>query len=457
VSRLVEVITAEDAQVRDRSLDAVCAGLSVAELLAECDALDGFRRASGNLYERVRALFFLYAIHRFHMPLHDEAAAPAAIPFAGYTKLLKRRFEEAIDIFLAAQAEAGAGAAISSALAAAYRGLGFQTLAGQVRHSVRSVRGNQWMFRIGHPADYPLRLRPELLRTEGGMFPLLRESTPVRMDLTHSGWSDIFFLGMDFPEGARVINISVDLAVRGGAGAGAPKPPVEAYLRVIDQPVLRLTSVDLQATAEISTIAAEGRGDRLGAGAAGDGGRDTAAGTPSGAAHGSARAGDRNRQQGEWDSEGLAAGGLDDVAGEPDCGVHAGYRAGAVARRRIDGRRAEVGGGARDLGRVAGRVWRRLAGFRRGVAGHQADSWRGGGGGRCGIRSEPRMSAAAASHFRRRRDFRRNAGVAAIEFGAGARRHGAGCRADSRDGDGAVFAAVGERVDGAARGDGDSR
>src|SRR5581483_12002502 len=61
-------------------------------------------------------------------------------------------------------------------------------------------------------------------------------------------------LGMDFPEGARVINISVDLAVR-GAGSQMPKPPVEAYLRVIDQPVLRLVSVDLQASAEISTIA----------------------------------------------------------------------------------------------------------------------------------------------------------------------------------------------------------
>ena len=254
MSRLVEVIVAQDAQVRDQPLDAVCEGLSLAELLAECNALDGFRRSSGNLYERVRALFFLYAIHRFHIPLHDRAAAPAAIPFAGYTKLLKRRYEEAIDIFLAAQAETGAGAAISSALGAAYRGLGFQTLAGQVRHSVRSVRGNQWMFRIGHPADYPLRLRPELLRADDGMFPLLRESTPVRMDLTHSGWSDIFFLGMDYPEGARVLNISVDLAVRGGPGAGAPKPPVEAYLRVIDQPVLRLTSVDLQATAEITSI-----------------------------------------------------------------------------------------------------------------------------------------------------------------------------------------------------------
>ena len=53
---------------------------------------------------------------------------------------------------------------ISSALAAAYHRLGFQTLADQVRRSVRSVRGNQWMFRMGHPADHPLRIRPELLR-----------------------------------------------------------------------------------------------------------------------------------------------------------------------------------------------------------------------------------------------------------------------------------------------------
>ena len=83
---------------------------------------------------------------------------------------------------------------------------------------------------------------------------MLREATPVRMDLTHSGWSDIFFLGMDYPEAARVLNISIDLAVRGD-GAAAPRPPVEAYFRVIDQPVLRLTSVDLKATADISTIA----------------------------------------------------------------------------------------------------------------------------------------------------------------------------------------------------------
>ena len=46
--------------------------------------------------------------------------------------------------------------------------------------------------------------------------------------------------------------MSIDLSVR---GLGAPKPPVEAWLRVIDQPVLRLVSVDLQSSAEISSIA----------------------------------------------------------------------------------------------------------------------------------------------------------------------------------------------------------
>ena len=256
MSSLEAIITAADPGLRNRALDAVCAQASLAELQAEAAALDRFRRASDNLYERVRALFFLYAIHRFHIPRRPEAAAHAFIPFAGYTHLLKRRFEEAIETFLAAQAASGPSAAISSALAAGYRALGFQTLADQVRRSVRSVRGNQWMFRTGHPADYPLRLRPELLERSAAapLFPVLREATPVRMDLTHSGWSDIFFLGMDFPEGARVLNISIDLSVR-GAGKAQPVPPVEAWFRVIDQPVLRLASVDLRATAEISTIA----------------------------------------------------------------------------------------------------------------------------------------------------------------------------------------------------------
>ncbi len=255
MSRLIEIITSSQPDIRNLSLDVVCRAASFRELIAECEELDRFRRHSDNLYERVRALFFLYAIHRFHIPLKSGSTGATVIPFSGYEALLKRRFEEALDIFLHAQASSGAGGALSSALAAGYRALGFQTLADQVRRSVRSVRGNQWMFRTGHPDDYPLRIRPELLdRGQSSLFPILHEATPVRMDLSHSGWSDIFFLGMDFPEGARVLNISIDLAVR-GQGSGSPRPPVESYLRVIDEPVLRLTSVDLKCTADIRSIA----------------------------------------------------------------------------------------------------------------------------------------------------------------------------------------------------------
>jgi UDP-N-acetylglucosamine pyrophosphorylase len=252
-SKLVQIITAADPAVRNASLDGVCRDLSLEGLVAECEQLDTFRRESSNLYDRVRALLFLYAIHRFHLPLRPGVAQKGQVPFNGYENLLARRFEEAIDDFLDVQRRDGPSDAISSALAAAYKDLAFQTLANQVRRSVRSVRGNQWMFRTGHPADQPLRIRPELLqKTAAGLYPVLAEKTPVRMDLSHSGWSDIFFLGMDFPEGARVLNVSIDLAVHGRDRA--PRPPVEAYLRVIDQPVLRLVSVDLGASAEIASL-----------------------------------------------------------------------------------------------------------------------------------------------------------------------------------------------------------
>lgn len=255
MSHLIEIITATDPDIRNRSLDAFCRSASKEMLLAECAALDEFRRQSDNLYERVRALFFLYAIHRFHLPLKESMDQGGIIPFDGYMNLLNRRYQEAIEVFVAGQDQEGPNDSISSALAVAYRSLGFQTLADQVRRSVRSVSGNQWMFRTGHPADHPLRVRRELRRRQNDMFPILREATPVRMDLTHSGWSDIFFLGMDFPEGARVINTSIDLSVRHDGRSNPPTPPVEAYFRVIDEPILRLTSVDLGATAIVSSLA----------------------------------------------------------------------------------------------------------------------------------------------------------------------------------------------------------
>ncbi|HEY3839880.1 MAG TPA: UTP--glucose-1-phosphate uridylyltransferase [Bryobacteraceae bacterium] len=247
MSELVAIITADSPEIRNRSLDAFCRAAAVPTLLTEAAALDQFRRQSRNLYERVRAQFFLYSIHRFHLPFRDEVPTGRPVPLSILEQILNRRFSEAIDALGAHQPNR----ATSSALAAAYHGLAFQTLAAQVRRSVRAVRGNQWMSRTGHPADYPLRVAEILGRRSNGTYPILRERTPVRMDLTHSGWSDIFFLGMDYPEGARVLNVSIDLSVR---GAGKPQPPVEAYFRVIDEPVLRLASVDLGASVDVTSL-----------------------------------------------------------------------------------------------------------------------------------------------------------------------------------------------------------
>src|SRR5208337_2753870 len=88
---LIRIITALEPDLRNQSLEGACASLSLDELLRECAGLDGFRRHSENLYERVRALFFLYAIHRFHLPAKLADATRLAhhgsrslIPFKGY-------------------------------------------------------------------------------------------------------------------------------------------------------------------------------------------------------------------------------------------------------------------------------------------------------------------------------------------------------------------------------------
>ncbi|MCU0870791.1 MAG: UTP--glucose-1-phosphate uridylyltransferase [Pirellulaceae bacterium] len=252
---LIEIITSTNAEVRNRSLEGFCCAASAAALHAACDELDRFRRDSENLYERVRALFLLSNIYRYHLPAKLPPGSCDRIPYDGYQHLLQRRFDEALRVFLDLRQRSGDNDTIASALAAAYHQLGFQTLADQVRRSVRSVRGNQWMFRVGHPGDHPLRIRRELLDrpSDRERFPVLWERTPVRMDLSHSAWSDIFFLGMDFPEGARVLNVSVDLGVRGRDAK--PRPPIEVFLRVIDEPVLRLASVDLRARADVSSLA----------------------------------------------------------------------------------------------------------------------------------------------------------------------------------------------------------
>jgi hypothetical protein len=251
---LIATITSTDPAVRDRALGDLIGGMSTPDVLAACDELETFRRSSGNLYERVRASMFLHAIYRYRLQETPDLPQTGLIPYAGFTDLLARRFEQAIAAFLAAVASGGPNSALASALAQAYEQVTYQTLADQVRRSVRGCAGNRWMFRVGHPDEHPIRLHSRLLERDAGtgLYPILMERTPVRLDLSHSGWSDIFFLGMDYPEGARVLNISVDLGVFGRDEA--PLPPIETFVRVIAEPVLRLTSLDLEACKDVATL-----------------------------------------------------------------------------------------------------------------------------------------------------------------------------------------------------------
>jgi galactokinase/mevalonate kinase-like predicted kinase len=251
---LIETITSADPARRDRPFRDLVAGLPAAGLLEAADDLERFRVGAENLYHRVRASIFLHALFRFALQEAPGVPATGPIPFGGVEDLMARRFEQALASFRAQLRRDGPSGPICSALARAYEEITYQTLADQVRRSVRSCRGNRWMFRVGSADEHPLRLESRLLEREGdeSPFPVLCERTPVRMDLSHSGWSDIFFLGMDYPEGARVLNISVDLAVYGRDDR--PRPPIETYLRVIPEPILRLTSLDLGDTKDVATL-----------------------------------------------------------------------------------------------------------------------------------------------------------------------------------------------------------
>src|SRR5579863_4167647 len=192
---LIATITSALPAVRDRSLWDLTSGSSTAELLVLCEELESFRRDSKNLYERVRAAMFLHALYRYRIQESPGIPHTGLIPFAGFEDLLSRRFEQAISSFRAAVRRDGPNSALASSLAQAYEQVTYQTLADQVRRSVRGCAGNRWMFRVGHPDEHPLHVQPALLEHDrsSGQFPILIERTPVRLDLSHSGWSDIFF------------------------------------------------------------------------------------------------------------------------------------------------------------------------------------------------------------------------------------------------------------------------
>ena len=116
--------------------------------------------------------------------------------------------------------------------------------------SVNSIH----LFNINGLDDYPYSVPLETTTPDPktGQYPIGVDTSPVRLDPSHSGWSDIFFLGMDFPEGARVVNISVNLKTHGNDEPILP--PCEGYCRFIEETVIHLSSIDLKTSKKIFTL-----------------------------------------------------------------------------------------------------------------------------------------------------------------------------------------------------------
>jgi len=250
----IETIVSQIPEKRNRSFFELASAFSAKELIELLDEVEEFRKSTNNLYEKVRAILFLYAGFRYFLADNSEIPQAGLINYSGFEDLLSRRFENAISLFQKDLHTQGPNASLISALADSYHHLSFQILANQVKKSVRSSKGNQWMFRVSHQDEHAIKIHPSLLlkQSDSLFYPLLHEQTSVRMDLTHSGWSDIFFLGMDYPEGARVINLSIDLGVFGRDSS--IRPPLNSYVRVIPESVIRITSIDLNTSKDISDL-----------------------------------------------------------------------------------------------------------------------------------------------------------------------------------------------------------
>ena len=200
---LSDIITSTDPAARDQALERLCRPASRRALLAECAALDAFRRQQRQpLRARPGAVLPLR-----HPPISSARQAEAAPRGRGDGSDSLSRLRA----FAAAPFRGGHRSFSPCSSRRAQRRdlqrpggrvsrLGFQTLADQVRRSVRrcaAINGcSAW-------AIQPISRCASALSCStmpgDGTFPVLRERTPVRMDLTPCGVERHLLSGHGFP------------------------------------------------------------------------------------------------------------------------------------------------------------------------------------------------------------------------------------------------------------------
>ena len=142
-SPFLRSLLATDAEEFDCPIEHLCEGRSLDELLDDCEQLESFWKSTNNLYLRVRALIFLYYIHRFVLreltegralsrpvencqtlkdgtepvpPVDRPNLSPVPIPLEPHRAIQARNFSEAIDLLLKDGRKARLNRTLSSGL-----------------------------------------------------------------------------------------------------------------------------------------------------------------------------------------------------------------------------------------------------------------------------------------------------------------------------------------------------
>ena len=252
--QLIETITGSDPAVRDRSAESLARTQVWQRNSRHAGSSRSFAAAAKTCTNGCahRSSCTRFTATRFRKTRRSGAGL---IPFSGFTHLMDRRYEQAIAEFLDAMTRDGPSGTVASALAQGLRtgrvpDAGRPGAATRFDHA-RAIAGcSAWAA--------PTNIRCELRRScwlrepDLGLFPILVERTAGAARSFPQRLVGHLLPGDGFSGRARVLNISVDLGVHGRDRQ--PRPPIESRLRVITEPILRLTSIDLNACKDVDSL-----------------------------------------------------------------------------------------------------------------------------------------------------------------------------------------------------------
>lgn len=84
----IETITSTDPAKRNRSFYQISSTYTSSNLLKALLELNQFRKTTPNLYDKVRAILFLYAGFRFSLMKSADIPQTGKIPYHGFENLL---------------------------------------------------------------------------------------------------------------------------------------------------------------------------------------------------------------------------------------------------------------------------------------------------------------------------------------------------------------------------------